>query len=1184
MKEEAKTKKELLKELKSLQRKVNSLEKTNRKLSGSRAKKMVVSASELIQQSEARLKRAELASKSGNWELHLDSKIVLSSEGAEKIYGVNSGPLDYETIKNNPLPEYRSLLDRALKNLIEVDQPYDLEFKIKVSDTGEIKDIHSIAEYDRERNIVFGIIQDITFRKQTEDILRESEERFRRTFEFASIGKAILDIDGNFRNVNNSFCKMIGYSKEELVASNFSLFTHPDDIEISRECMRKLLSGETDSCNYEKRYVKKDGSIVWFALDTTLLKDSKEKPDYYIVHFIDVTNRKYAEKALRESEEKHRTTLYSIGDGVITVDTKGIITNMNYVAEQLTGWYELEAENRPLHEVFKIINEQTRCIVENPVDRVLSEGIIVGLANHTILISKNGDEIPIADSGAPIKSETGEILGVVLVFRDQTEERAAQKSVEDSRRRFLSLFTNMNEGVALHELVYDSNNHPVNYRIIEINPKFEKILGINRSEVLGNLATQAYKTDQAPYLETYCTVALTNKPCIFETYFDSMNKHFFISAVPWLQNGFATIFTDITERKEVEKALKESLEWQKSIFEGSRDAIFISDHDSLFIMVNYAACQLTGYSKKELLQMKIPGLHESLDLQAYLLYHDKIMNGEEIITEAKILKKDGNKIYTEFNNKRIIIDNKYYMHSSARDITERKLAESALRESHALTNAIVESTSDMIWTVDPEKFTLLTFNFSLKEYFRKREGLIIRSGMSQEELFHSDDLINTWKGFYVRALSEGSYSIEYSVAEGTNIFQLTFNLLITDSQVFGISVFSKDITEKVGKEKELKLYHEGLERLVEEKTEQLTKQNVFFRTLIDTIPNPVYVKDMDFRYTEVNKAYEEFFDIKRKDILGKTIFDTAPIETANWVKKLDEQLLNVHKSIVYESTTQVKHNNSVPIMVYKSSFGLPGKKPEGITALVIDISKQKEMEKTTLEALQKEKLLNEMKTNFISMTSHEFRTPLTTILSSAELLAKYYKKWEESKIIGHYSKIQNSVQFMIAMLDEVLIISRSDRGKLAFNPSLLNLKEFTAEIIEQVRMQALPGHNIIFDYKLPYQSINADPKLLNHILSNLLTNSIKFSPAGGDITLLVEDEYERIKFTVSDNGIGIPSEDVPNLFEPFFRARNSAGIKGTGLGLSIVKRYVELHNAEISFESGQGKGTTFIVKIKKENN
>ena len=145
------------------------------------------------------------------------------------------------------------------------------------------------------------------------------------------------------------------------------------------------------------------------------------------------------------------------------------------------------------------------------------------------------------------------------------------------------------------------------------------------------------------------------------------------------------------------------------------------------------------------------------------------------------------------------------------------------------------------------------------------------------------------------------------------------------------------------------------------------------------------------------------------------------------------------------------------------------------------IEKEKEIEVLLQKSLEKEKVLNEMKSNFISMASHEFRTPLTTILSSTDLLAKYYKRWEENKIISHYKKIQSSVHYMIAMLDEVLIISRSDRGKIDFNPSELNLKEFSADIIEQLKSQALPAHNIIFDYKLSYQNVLADPKVLNHI-------------------------------------------------------------------------------------------------------
>ena len=139
--------------------------------------------------------------------------------------------------------------------------------------------------------------------------------------------------------------------------------------------------------------------------------------------------------ALQESQEEFRTTLYSIGDAVITTDIKGCIRNMNVVAEKLTGWKESDVVGRSIREVFHIVNEESRDKVESPVQRVLKEGLVVGLANHTLLISKDGKEIPIADSGAPIRNEKGDITGVVLVFRDQTQERLAQKALQESERK-----------------------------------------------------------------------------------------------------------------------------------------------------------------------------------------------------------------------------------------------------------------------------------------------------------------------------------------------------------------------------------------------------------------------------------------------------------------------------------------------------------------------------------------------------------------------------------------------------------------------------------------------------------------------------------------------------------------------------------------------------------------------------
>lgn len=149
---------------------------------------------------------------------------------------------------------------------------------------------------------------------------------------------------------------------------------------------------------------------------------------------LDITASREAEEQIRYNEALFRTTLYSIGDGVITTNSLGQIRQMNPVAESLTGWTEKDAFGRPLSEVFKIINEDSRLPVPDPVEKVLKEGKVIGLANHTLLISRDGKEIPISDSGAPIKDEEGNITGVVLVFHDQSVERAARRKLEERKQ------------------------------------------------------------------------------------------------------------------------------------------------------------------------------------------------------------------------------------------------------------------------------------------------------------------------------------------------------------------------------------------------------------------------------------------------------------------------------------------------------------------------------------------------------------------------------------------------------------------------------------------------------------------------------------------------------------------------------------------------------------------------------
>lgn len=243
-----------------------------------------------------------------------------------------------------------------------------------------------------------------------------------------------------------------------------------------------------------------------------------------------------------------------------------------------------------------------------------------------------------------------------------------------------------------------------------------------------------------------------------------------------------------------------------------------------------------------------------------------------------------------------------------------------------------------------------------------------------------------------------------------------------------------------------------------------------------------------------------------------------------------------------------------------------------------DISESKRVEAEIRTALKKEQELNELKSRFVTMTSHEFRTPLTTILSSAELLQDYGAKWAEERKLQHLQRIQTAVQHMIGLLNDVLLIGKAEAGKLEHKPIQLDLVRFCRELVEEAQFTT-SNHTIVFYSDLAEVDAYVDEKLLRHILSNLLSNAIKYSPQGGKIQLELLRQQSVASFAVQDQGIGIPAEDFEQLFNSFYRANNVGNISGTGLGLAIVKKSLDLLAGEVVVESKVGVGTKFTVNI-----
>jgi PAS domain S-box-containing protein len=299
---------------------------------------------------------------------------------------------------------------------------------------------------------------------------------------------------------------------------------------------------------------------------------------------------------ISEQNEFFRTTLYSIGDGVISTDRDGTVTYMNSIAERLTGWKEGEARGKPLDSVFKIINESTRECIDNPVKKVLRDGRIVGIANHTILVSRDGKETPIADSGSPICSRDGSVHGVVMVFQDQTIEHERQDAIQKSEQRYRSLFTEMKEGFALHEIICNGEGVPVDYRFMTLNPAFEELTGLKAKDTVGHTIKEIVPDIEHAWIERYGTVALTGVPAVFEDYTASLKKYYRVVAFCPQKGQFAVLFTDITERKTTESRVFEEKERLNITLASIADGVITTDLQGNIVMMNKSAENLTGWN------------------------------------------------------------------------------------------------------------------------------------------------------------------------------------------------------------------------------------------------------------------------------------------------------------------------------------------------------------------------------------------------------------------------------------------------------------------------------------------------------------------------------------------------------------------------------------------------------------
>lgn len=338
----------------------------------------------------------------------------------------------------------------------------------------------------------------------------------------------------------------------------------------------------------------------------------------------------------------------------------------------------------------------------------------------------------------------------------------------------------------------------------------------------------------------------------------------------------------------------------------------------------------------------------------------------------------------------------------------------------------------------------------------------------------------------------------------------------------------------------------------------------------------------DYTIEYANPAFAKMGGFLVEELVGKTPFDLIPKSLYPRVDELGLKSLPAWGSS-YESELRRKDGTLFNALIVLEPI-YRDEQLDGIVGVITDLTGQKLVEQQLRAALEKEKELGEMKTRLISTASHEFRTPLSAIISSTELLEHYSQRWSEEKKVEILSRISQSANKLTRLIEDILVYSRAEEGKLNCTRARLDLPTFCQGLVANFQPNATDEKTLRMVEIGQRQETYLDEKLLSHILTNLLSNGVKYSKPGGLVTLELEWQPDQVTFRVKDAGIGIPLKDQANLFEPFQRASNVGTISGTGFGLAIVKFSVLAHSGQIYFESVEGQGSTFTVNLPLKSN
>ena len=789
----------------------------------------------LLSESESQLKRAEIVAGIGHWEYHLETGMMIGSENACAIYGVEGPVIPILTVQKIPLPEYRGELDAALGTLIRKGIPYAIDFRIQRPADGALRDIHSIATFDPKKKVVFGIIQDITERKKVENelaaaneqlaaaeeelrgqyeslaenqkALAGSEEKYRAILENIQDVYYRTDTQGILTMISPSGARLLGYANPQEMLGKPATFFYADPEQ--RTLLLADLQEKGFVSNREISLKRKDGSLVTVSTSSHAYSDATG--NYLGVEgiFRDISDLKQTEEALRENEENFHRMVESAPDAIyIAVGERFVYVNPAMVglvgassADELVGTSLFDRIDPSYHDaILKRMNQVTK--ERKPVGRA-----------EIVYLKMDGTPVPVESAVALIEF-SGEPGGLVII-RDVTERKKAVDALQESEKKYRTVIETTGTGFVM----LDGRG-----RVMDANREYVRLTGhTDLSEIAGkNIIEWTAEHDRDKNLEAF-------KRCNEEghvrnleiDYIDGSGKltPIEINASLIHYSGEVRILTlclDITERKRAIAALQESEKKYRDMFDINNAVMFIVDPESgIIIDANAAACRYYGYTRDEFAGLSILAINvQDLDITMADMADARVNRGE--VFHFRHRKKDGEIRTVNVYSAPIIQGGRQYLHSIIQDVTDQERAEEALRDSEQKFRDIFNNTTDAIHLHEilpdgsPGNFSDVN-DVACRMLGYTREEMLVRSPNDITTSHHTPPQTQTVSD--QKTTGRARFETEHIAKDGT-IIPVEINTQVVTIQKRKVVVaVVRDITERKRAEEAIRLANKKLNLL-----------------------------------------------------------------------------------------------------------------------------------------------------------------------------------------------------------------------------------------------------------------------------------------------------------------------------------------------------------------------------------